>query len=49
MTFKQLDNKGRSFMGVSLYLSYFHKIHKNVKIWACYSVIRNILLKHAGK
>ena len=49
MTFKQLDNKGRSFMGVSLYLSYFHEIHKNVKIWTCYSVIQTFFLNRCRK
>lgn len=33
MTLKQIDNKGRNVMGVSLHLYYFHKINKNVKIW----------------
>lgn len=49
MTFKQLDNKGKVLWVCHCICSCFHKIHKNVKIWTCYGIIRNILLKHAGK
>lgn len=32
-------------MGVSLHLYYFHKIHKNVKIWTYYIM----LFKHSSQ